>query len=181
MSKEKIFTRRCFVKKSLYLAAGIVLASPLESIATLTKHPMSFYHNHTGERLEINFSSLGSTSSTLKKLNYFLRDFRTGDVHPIDPELLNILYGIQQKSGSNGVIEIISGYRSPATNNKLRSKNSGVAKQSLHMKGQALDFRLTDLKSSDLRDVAISLHQGGVGYYSKADFVHIDTGRHRTW
>ena len=134
MSRENILTRRYFVKKSLYLAAGIVLANPLESIATLTKHPMSFYHNHTGERLEINYSSLGCTSSTLKKLNYFLRDFRTEDVHPIDPALLNILYGIQQKSGSNGVIEIISGYRSPATNNTLRSKSSGVAKQSLHMK-----------------------------------------------
>ena len=181
MSKENILTRRCFVKKTLYLAAGIVLASPLESIAMLTKHPMSFYHNHTGERIEINYSGLGCTSSTLKKLNYFLRDFRTGDVHPIDPELLNILYGIQQKSGSRGVIEIISGYRSPATNKKLRSKNRGVAKQSLHMKGQALDIRLTDVKTRDLRDVAISLHQGGVGYYSKADFVHIDTGRHRTW
>ena len=181
MSRENILTRRYFVKKTLYLAAGIVLASPLESIATLAKHPMSFCHNHTGERLEINYSSLGCTSSTLKKLNYFLRDFRTEDVHPIDPALLNILYGIQQKSGSNGVIEIISGYRSPATNNTLRSKSSGVAKQSLHMKGQALDLRLTDLKTSDLRDVAISLHQGGVGYYSKSDFVHIDTGRHRTW
>ena len=181
MSKEKILTRRCFVKKSLYLAAGIVLASPLESIAMLTKHPMSFYHNHTGERIEINYSGLGCTSSTLKKLNYFLRDFRTEDVHTIDPTLLNILYSIQQKSGSKGVIEIISGYRSPATNKKLHSKNSGVAKQSLHMKGQALDFRLTDLKTRDLRDVAISLHQGGVGYYSKSDFVHIDTGRHRTW
>jgi uncharacterized protein YcbK (DUF882 family) len=181
MSKENILTRRCFVKKTLYLAAGIVLASPLESIAMLTKQPMSFYHNHTGERLEINYSGLGCTSSTLKKLNYFLRDFRTGDVHPIDPALLNILYGIQQKSGSNGVIEIISGYRSPATNNKLRSKNGGVARQSLHMKGRALDIRLTDLKARELCDVAISLQRGGVGFYPKSNFVHIDTGRFRTW
>ena len=181
MSKEYILTRRCFVKKTLYLAAGIVLAVPLESIAMLTKHPMSFYHNHTGERIEINYSALGCTSSTLKKLNYFLRDFRTGDVHPIDPALLNILYGIQQKSGSNGVIEIISGYRSPNTNKLLRSKNGGVARQSLHMKGRALDIRLTDLKARELCDVAISLQRGGVGFYPKSNFVHIDTGRFRTW
>ena len=181
MSKGNILTRRYFVKKSLYLAAGIVLVSPLESIATLTKHPMSFYHNHTGERLKIDYSGNGYTSSTSNKLDYLLRDFRTGEVHPIDPKLLDILYSIQQKSGSRGVIEIISGYRSPKTNKLLRSKNGGVARQSLHMKGRALDFRLTDLKTSDLRNVAISLHQGGVGYYSKSDFVHIDTGRFRTW
>ena len=181
MSKKNILTRRNFVKKSLHLAAGIVLAGPFESIAMLTKQPMSLYHTHTGERLEINYSSDGYTSSTINKLNYFLRDFRTKDVHPIDPALLNILNGIQQKSNSRGIIEIISGYRSPSTNKQLNSQSSSVAKQSLHMKGQALDIRLTDLKTRDLRDVAISLHQGGVGYYSKSDFVHIDTGRFRTW
>jgi len=181
MSREKILTRRCFVKNSLQLAAGIVLFSPLESIAVLAKHRMSFYHTHTGERLKIDYSCEGCTPFTLNKLNNFLRDFRTGDVHSIDPSLLDILYGIQQKSGNRGVIEIISGYRSSETNNRLRSKSSGVAKKSLHMKGKALDIRLTDLKTTDLRDVAISLHHGGVGYYAKSDFVHIDTGRFRTW
>ena len=181
MSKENILTRRHFVKKSLYLAAGIVLASPLESIATLTKHPMSFYHTHTDERLKIDYSGKGYTSSALNKLNYLLRDFRTGEVHPIDPVLLEILYGIQQKSSSNGVIEIVSGYRSPKTNKLLRSKNGGVARQSLHMKGRALDIRLTDLKTRELCDVAISLQRGGVGFYPKSNFVHIDTGRFRIW
>ncbi|MDH3329648.1 MAG: DUF882 domain-containing protein [Desulfobulbaceae bacterium] len=181
MSREIILTRRSFVKNSLQLAAGIVMASPLESIAALAKQPMSFYHTHTGERLKINYSCEGCASSTLKKLNNFLRDFRTGDVHPIDPALLDILYRIQQKSGSRGVIEIISGFRSPKTNNRLRTKSSGVARKSLHMKGRALDIRMTDLNTRDLRDVSISLRQGGVGYYAKSDFVHIDTGRVRTW
>jgi len=181
MNKEIILTRRCFVKKTLHLAAGIVLASPLESMAMLTKQPMSFYHTHTGERLEIDYSGKGCSSSVLKELDYFLRDFRTGEVHPIDPALLNILYNIQQKSGSRGFIEIISGYRSPNTNKLLQSKSSGVARQSLHMKGLALDIRITGLKTRDLRDMAISLQRGGVGFYPKSDFVHIDTGRFRTW
>ncbi len=142
---------------------------------------MSFYHTHTGERFRLEYSCNGCSPSDLNQLNNFLRDFRTGEVFPIDPVLLEILYGIRQKSGSKGVIEIISGYRSPKTNDKLRSKSGGVAKRSLHMKGQALDIRLTDLKTNDLRDVAISMRQGGVGYYAKSNFVHIDTGRFRTW
>jgi len=181
MSREIFLTRRSFVKSSLQLAAVIGLAGPVESIAALAQEPMTFYHTHTEEDLKINYSCQGCAASALKKLNNFLRDFRTGDVHPIDPQLLNILYAIKQKSGSRGVIEIISGYRSPQTNNILRAKSSGVARKSLHMKGQALDIRLTDLKTEDLRDVAVSLGLGGVGYYAKSDFVHIDTGRFRTW
>lgn len=179
-------TRRNFIKKSLQIAAGIVLAGPLtdplDCIAALpAKQQMSFYHTHTGERLQINYSCDGCSQAALARLNNFLRDFRTGEVHAIDPTLLDILYGIQQKTGSRGAIEIISGYRSPLTNKLLRSKSNGVAKKSLHMNGQALDIRVTDLKTKDLRDVAINLRQGGVGYYAKSDFVHIDTGRVRTW
>ena len=174
-------TRRCFVKYALQLAAGIALATPFESFASFAKQPLSFYHTHTGENLQINYSYAGLKPSTLIKLNNFLRDFRTGDVHPIDPALLDILYAIQRKTGSRGVIEIISGYRSPETNRRLRSRSDNVATKSLHMKGQAVDIRLSDLETSDLRDVAISLGQGGVGYYAQSDFVHIDTGNFRTW
>lgn len=181
MSRESRLTRRCFVKYSLQLAAGIILAGPLESAAALAKVPMSFYHTHTGERLLINYACDGCSPSTLKGLNSFLRDFRTGEIHPVDPALLDMLYGIQQESGSRGVIEIISGFRSPATNSRLRTNSGGVAQKSLHMQGRALDIRLTDLKTTDLRDAAVSLERGGVGYYAKSDFVHIDTGRFRTW
>lgn len=174
-------TRRCFVKYALQVAAGIVLATPFESIASFAKHPLSFYHTHTGENLQINYSREGFKSTTLKKLNNFLRDFRTGDVYPIDPALLDILYSIQRETGSRGVIEIISAYRSPETNKRLRSNSINVAAKSLHMKGQALDIRLSDLATRELRDVAISLGKGGVGYYAKSDFVHIDTGNFRTW
>ena len=181
MMRNNILTRRKFMAKSMHLAAGIVLSSPLESIAMLTKQPISFYHTHTGEHFKIDYSAKDYAPSALNKLNYFLRDFRTEEVHSIDPTLLNILYSVQQKSCSRGVIEIISGYRSPETNKLLNSKSSGVAKRSLHMKGRALDLRFTDLKTRVLRDVAISLQQGGVGYYPKSDFIHIDTGRFRTW
>jgi uncharacterized protein YcbK (DUF882 family) len=181
MSRDIILTRRRFIQLNLQLAAGLAVAGPFKSIAAIAKHPMSFYHTHTGERFKIDYTCNGCSPTDLAKLNNFLRDFRTGEVFRIDPALLDILYGIQQKSGNTGVIEIISGYRSPKTNNRLRSKSNGVAKKSLHMKGKALDIRLADFKTKDLCDVAISLRQGGVGYYAKSDFVHIDTGRVRTW
>lgn len=183
MTQETILTRRHFIKNTIRLAAGIVIASPLDGLALSAKatHPMTFYHAHTGEQLRIDYSRKGCSQSTLKKLNRFLRDFRTGEIQPIDTGLLEIIYGIQQNSGCRGAIEIISGYRSPATNNQLRSNSKGVASKSLHLKGQALDIRLSDLTSRKLRDTAISLQKGGVGYYAKSNFVHIDTGRVRAW
>ena len=184
MTQPLILTRRRFVKDAIRLAAGIVvIASPLEGFAVTakSKHPMTFYHTHTGERLHIDYSPAGCSRSTHKKLNNFLCDFRTGEVKNIDPELLDVLYGIQKETGSRGVIEIISGYRSPKTNKMLRSKNRGVASKSMHLKGKAIDIRLTDLRSKEVRDVAISLQKGGVGYYAKSNFVYIDTGRVRTW
>jgi uncharacterized protein YcbK (DUF882 family) len=181
MNSTTIQTRRNFIKNVLLLAAGLSLAGPLDSFASVNKQPLSFYHTHTGEQLKINFSRYGCKPTTLKKLNTFLRDFRTGEVHSIDPELFAILCDIKQKCDSKGTIEIISGYRSPKTNALLRSKSNGVAKRSLHMKGKALDIRLTDISTRKLRDTAISLQRGGVGYYAKSDFVHIDTGRFRVW
>jgi len=175
-------TRRSFIKGSLQLASGIALAGPIEGIAALARpHRMSFYHTHTGERLSIDYSCEGCTPSSLKKLNRFLRDFRTEEIHPIDPGLLHIIYGLQKKTGNKGVIEIVSGYRSPLTNKLLRKKSNGVASKSLHLKGKALDLRFAGFSTRKLRDIAISLQKGGVGYYGKSDFIHIDTGRVRTW
>lgn len=175
-------SRRTFVKASLQLCAGLALTAPLHSLAALTdRKPMSFYHTHTGERFKLDYSATFCSGPQQDELSRFLRDFRTGDVHPIDPKLFETLQAIRQLSGSRGDIEIISGYRSPATNDRLRGRSNGVAKKSLHMKGQALDIRLTDLETSKLRDVAVSLRHGGVGYYAKSNFVHIDTGRVRFW
>ena len=120
-------------------------------------------------------------TSALSKLNHFLRDFRTGDETEMDSGVFDILFDIQQDSGSTGVYHVISAYRSPTTNDMLRSKSDGVARNSQHLLGKAIDVRLTDLDTDKLRDVALSLKRGGVGYYSESDFVHVDTGRVRRW
>lgn len=182
MKKILSMNRRTFVKSSLQLCAGFALSSPFASLAAIPeKQVLSFYHTHTGERFQCDFATQGSVPALLDELNRFLRDFRTGDIHPIDPKLFRTLHDIQQISGNHSDIEIISGYRSPKTNSSLRSRSNGVAQKSLHMQGRALDIRLTGLKTSALRDIAASLRHGGVGYYPKSNFVHIDTGKVRFW
>jgi len=115
------------------------------------------------------------------ELNRYLRDFRTNEIHPIDANLFDILYAVKNACNSNGTFEVISGYRSPQTNQYLHEKGRGVATRSLHMDGKAIDVRLTDVQTSYLKKAAASLKRGGVGFYAKSDFVHIDTGRVRYW
>jgi len=121
------------------------------------------------------------SSAVRQKITAFLRDFRTEEVHPIDPGLLDILCEIQAVSDSCGTIEIISGFRSPQTNAMLRGRSRGVAAHSLHMEGRAVDVRIRDLPTRTLRAIASTLRTGGVGYYAASDFVHLDTGPFRTW
>lgn len=143
---------------------------------------LSFFHTHTAEELSVTYYVDGDyVDSAFNELNHFLRDFRTGDEIEMDPGVFDLLFDIQQSSGSTGVFEVISAYRSPATNEMLRSASGGVARNSQHLLGKAIDVRLTDLDSATLRDVALSLKRGGVGYYRESDFVHVDTGRVRTW
>ena len=113
----------------------------------------------------------------------FLRDFRNGATHAIDPGLLDQLNALAAATATRAPFQVISGYRSPATNEMLRRAGHGVATGSLHLQGQAIDIRLADVELTDLRDAALSLRAGGVGYYPSADsdFVHIDTGRVRRW
>lgn len=143
---------------------------------------LSFYHTHTAESLEVTYFKDGAyVTSALDDLNHFLRDFRTGEAVDMDPAVFDILHEIQRKSGSVGTFEVISAYRSPATNEMLRGNSSGVAKNSQHLLGKAIDVRLTDLDTAELREVAQSLGRGGVGYYHESNFVHVDTGRVRQW
>lgn len=143
---------------------------------------LAFYHTHTGERLRLTYAENGAhIPAALREIDRFLRDFRTGDVHVIDPRLLDVLYQLRGRAGGRGTFEIISGYRSPGTNEMLRSKSSGVATHSLHMEGKAVDVRLSGVPTSHLREAALALHAGGVGYYPASDFVHVDTGRVRQW
>ncbi len=168
------------------LTAGLAL--PALSIPTLgycapgASRRLSFYHTHTGDTLDIVYREGNEyLPGALVSIDQFLRDFRTGESHPIDPALLDQLHDIQAALGRTSRVEIISGYRSPRTNDMLASQSKGVAKRSLHMQGRALDIRLTDVSTEHLRAAALELQSGGVGYYPKSKFVHIDTGRVRFW
>lgn len=147
-----------------------------------TNRTLSFYNTHTHERLTVTYKK-GTTYNpeALEKISSILRDHRTGDIHPIDPKLMDFLYDLLTEVDNHGEVHIISGYRSPKTNKKLRGRSKGVAAGSLHMKGKALDFRLPGTDTGVLRDTARAMKRGGVGYYRKLDFVQIDTGRVRYW
>lgn len=183
--------RRSFLALGAKAAAGIFVAAhaapglasvPSRSRAEKGARNLAFYHTHTRECLDITYARNGvHDPKALHQINKYLRDFRTSEVYPIDPEILDILWQIQQEIGCSSTYEIISGYRSPQTNQNLRGKSDGVAKRSLHMKGQAVDIRLTGKNTRLVRDCAVALEQGGVGYYAASDFVHIDTGKFRVW
>jgi uncharacterized protein YcbK (DUF882 family) len=145
---------------------------------------LEFYHTHTGRSLAVVYYHNGRYDShALAQIDDYLKDFRTGDRHAMDPALLDVLFDIKTRTGSRAPFEVISAYRSPPTNEMLRtrSESSGVAQHSMHLQGQAIDVRLSDVPLSELRTVALHLKRGGVGFYPTSDFVHVDTGRVRFW
>lgn len=161
----------------LALASGTTAEVGKQEERTLT-----FHHTHTNKSLTVTFTENGEfVGDALQEVNEFLGDFRTGDSIAMDPELLNILYDLRQAVDSTGAYEVISGYRSPATNEMLRQQGRGVARNSQHVQGKAIDVRLRGTDTAILRDAAIDLQRGGVGYYEGSDFVHVDTGRVRRW
>lgn len=165
---------------------AIALASGLFAFvgqaAAVEQRQLSFYHTHTQKHLNVIYSIDGEyVDSALEEINAFLSDFRTGDQVTIDPHLLDLIYDVRASFRTDGTFEIISAYRSPKTNEMLRGRSNGVAKNSQHVLGNAIDLRLRDVATTDLRDAAIALQRGGVGYYRNSDFVHIDTGRVRRW
>jgi uncharacterized protein YcbK (DUF882 family) len=177
-------TRRSFVKGCAMLLPAVAVISPWNlARASATERTLAFHHTHTGENLTLVYhDGADYLPDALDAVSHLLRDFRSEETHPIDPALLDILSQVRSMTGEHGTFEVISGYRSPATNSMLRRKGSGgVAKRSLHMQGKAIDVRLTGVDSVQLRKASIALAGGGVGYYSKSDFVHLDTGRFRTW
>jgi uncharacterized protein YcbK (DUF882 family) len=144
---------------------------------------VSFRHTHTGESLSLAYAH-GDTylPDALARVNWFLRDFRNGESKAIDPQLLDQLHTLSAITGTRAPYEVISGYRSPATNELLQRRGGGgVASHSLHLEGRAIDVRLADVPLADLRDAALSLRSGGVGFYAQSQFVHLDTGRVRRW
>jgi uncharacterized protein YcbK (DUF882 family) len=137
---------------------------------------------HTAERLKTVYWLQGEyLPEALGDINYILRDYRTDEVKPIDPRLLDLLYAMSRKLRTRRPFHIVSGYRCPATNAMLRRYNKGVAKRSLHIQGKAVDFRLPGYTLASLRRVAVALRGGGVGYYPRSNFIHVDTGKVRYW
>ena len=137
---------------------------------------------HTGEKLEIDYRRGGDyVPEALSRIEAVLRDFRTGDQHPIDPKLMDYLCDVAQALGAEPTFHVISGYRSPQTNARLHAKSTGVAEHSLHMQGRAIDVRISGVDCARLAEHALDLKFGGVGYYRASDFVHLDTGAFRAW
>lgn len=175
------WSRRAFLV-ALSTTVPLVALPPSVWGGTLAARDLTFTHTHTGERLAIEYFSGGTYQpDALATINHFLRDFRTGEVHDIDPGLLDVLHGLSGLTESRKPFQVISGYRCPATNALLRRRSEGVAAGSLHMTGQAIDIRLADVPLVKLRDAALGVRGGGVGYYPASDFVHVDTGRVRRW
>lgn len=143
---------------------------------------ISLHNLHTGESLEIEFSRGGVyIPEALASLKVLLRDFRNGEQHDMDPKLMDYLVDVAQHAGVDPVFSVISGYRSPQTNEQLREHSDGVARHSLHLEGRAIDVRLAHVDCAALATRALDLTRGGVGYYRHSDFVHLDTGAFRTW
>jgi uncharacterized protein YcbK (DUF882 family) len=137
---------------------------------------------HTGEHLDIEYFRDGNyVPEALTSIEGLLRDFRTGDRHAIDPKLMDYLVDVAHLLGLDPLFSVISGYRSPQTNARLRERSTGVAQHSLHLEGRAIDVRLAGVDCAGLAAQALGLKRGGVGYYRASDFVHLDTGAFRTW
>jgi uncharacterized protein YcbK (DUF882 family) len=175
-----------FCSRRLFLGFGLVVAggfiSPAARAAMAMPRKLSFLHTHTGETLTATYWQNGMYDRrALGELDYILRDFVNGQQVSIHPELLDLLTELHRRLGSHAPFEIISAYRSPATNAMLRANSDGVAKNSYHMKAMAIDVRLRDVDLDKLHRVAVEMKQGGVGIYHKSDFVHVDIGPVRYW
>ena len=180
-----MLSRRGFLRFSLGVGAGLVAVPALARVAlppATGERVLSFYNTHTGEHTRATYWADGEyVASELATLDQLLRDFRSGEVAAMDRRLFDILYDLQQLTAASGTFQVISGYRSPATNAQLRRHSDGVAQNSLHTRGQAIDIRLAGVELRDLHRAALSLRAGGVGYYADSGFIHVDTGRVRAW
>ncbi|GMQ79717.1 MAG: DUF882 domain-containing protein [Thermodesulfobacteriota bacterium] len=180
-----IIDRRRFFK--IGAQAALFGIFPLSAIAatdrlSASKRSLFLYNTHTGQKLDVCYYAQDQyQSEALKKINDILRDHRTGEIKPIRKELLNLLHSISKNLDRPPRFHIISGYRSPETNARLRINNKSVSKHSLHMKGEAADIRVPGCDTRWLRNVCMQLKAGGVGYYPKSDFVHVDIGPVRHW
>ena len=190
MSQSQSLTRRSFLGLGAAAAAAALvpdrlLAASAPAPVRRGERVLSFFHTHTGERLRIAYCCDGEYQpDAIAQINRLLRDFRVGEVKPIDPKLLDLLHELGGTLDTGQPFHVISGYRSPRTNTMLRERGgaqTGVASKSLHMVGKAIDIRVPGVRLEHVRGAAKSLQLGGVGYYPSSNFVHVDTGRVRYW
>ncbi len=170
----------------MVLLFGALLLPSRIAIATIvpvSERRLLLFHLHTNERIDIAYKRGDSyLPAAVSQLDTFLRDHRTGDVTALDPRLFDLLYDLTRAVGRpGGEIDIVCGYRTPWSNEFLRRTTSGVAKHSQHMEGKAIDIRIPGVPTAQVRDAALRLHRGGVGYYPQSQFVHVDVGPVRRW
>lgn len=177
--------RRRFIRQ---MACGslLTLGAPIIAEAAKGRFPshktLILKHAHTGDKLKLTYFEKGRyVKPALNEINSLFRDYRSGKVHPIDVGLLDQLYDLKQLLGVNRPIQVICGYRSPFTNAMMHEQHAGVASNSLHIQGRAVDIRVEGCSTRQVRNAALAMRQGGVGYYEKSDFIHLDTGKFRTW
>ena len=154
-----------------------------EELLNTQQYRLRMFHTHTGKRLDVVYR-VGDryVPEALSQLDEYLRDHRTGDVRHYDPQVFDLMHDLAARVGRpDSEIDIVCGFRSPSSNAFLRTHSQGVASHSLHMQAMAIDIRIPGVKTSDLRDAALALRRGGVGYYPKSDFLHVDVGRVRRW
>ncbi|OQK15238.1 Twin-arginine translocation pathway signal [Methyloprofundus sedimenti] len=180
---SKTISRRSFLRYTLGATAAIAMPASYAGIArgSVVKN-LKLHNLHTEEKIALSYFEQGEyITEALHDISYLLRDHRTGDVLAMDTGLIDLLYDLKSVLGAKQPLQVISGYRSPKTNAALHKKSSGVATKSLHMQGKAIDIRIEGIDTRDIQAAALSLARGGVGYYPRSNFVHIDTGRVRSW
>jgi len=185
MENQNFKLRRNILKAGVAIAlTGIGTRPALADFEQNKKavRELAFYNLHTGEGLKADYWANGDyLPDALADINHILRDFRNDQILPIETPLLDLLHELHSTLGTSQPFHIVSGYRSPETNSTLAANSGGVAKDSLHMQGKAIDLIIEGIPLIELRHAAISLHGGGVGYYPNSNFVHVDTGRVRSW
>lgn len=176
-SRRQFIVGACGTVAGVFAVAATARAGTPEPIRRL-----GFVHTHTGEKLDAVYWEQGQyVPDALDEISRVLRDHRTGDTHPLDVGLLDTLAALRNQLELRESFHVISAYRSPKTNEMLRKKGSGVATKSLHMDGRAIDIRVPGVELEVLHRAALELRSGGVGYYPRSEFVHLDTGRVRNW
>jgi uncharacterized protein YcbK (DUF882 family) len=183
--KSEDMLRRLLLLASMSGFLAVVLQTPTATAADAPaqEYRLRLFHTHTNERIDIVYRRGNEyVPDAVERLDEFLRDHRTGDVKRLDERLFDLLHDLTASLGrAETEINIVCGYRTPWSNEFLRRTTVGVASHSLHMEGEAIDIRIPGVPTAELRDAALALHRGGVGFYPKSQFVHVDVGRVRRW